>query len=158
MAGAGGQRIDPIGVSSFWMEWGHDQIATFQEVSGIESETEVRELIQSGKDGKIVVIKTQGAAPLKTGKITAKYAAVKDDVIAKWREQVIAGKIEAARKNISIVLYDIRDIEQLRFEFLQAWPSKYSYSNFSAKGNDNVTITVVIEHEGIKVTGYNSGS
>jgi phage tail-like protein len=61
-----------------------------------------------------------------------------------------------ARKNISLILYNLTGEEQLRFNFAKAWPSKRSFSNFSTKSNEPVTVTLTIEHEGVKVTGYNS--
>lgn len=152
----GGTRRDALGANAFWLEFGQDKVASFQEVSGIENETEVRELQQVGRDGKVVVIKTQGAAALKSGKITAKYAAFKGDPCWIWRQQVVVGSVEAARKNISIVLYDTEDREQARYSFLNCWPSKYAFSNLTSKGNDTLTVTLTIEHEGQQIIGYNS--
>jgi len=147
----GGTRVDPIPANSFWLEIGQDKVATFKEVSGLESETEVRELQQSGKGGKAVIIKSQGATTLKPGKVTVKYAAFKDDPILKWRQDVVDGKMEKARKSCSIVLYTVEDKEIMRFNLSNAWPSKYSWSNLSAKSNEALEITVIIEHEGLAV-------
>ncbi|MBN9386629.1 MAG: phage tail protein [Chloroflexi bacterium] len=132
------------------------QVSAIQEVSGLDIETDVAELVQSTKDGKVVTIKTPGATPVKTGKITLKYVAFKDDPILKWRTDVIQGKMATARQNISIVLYNLLYEEEMRFNFKNAWPSKRSFSNFTSKGNDPVTITLTIEHEGVSVAGYNS--
>ncbi len=149
MAGA---RVDPIGASSFYLEVpGYDKVGSFQEISGIESETEVRELVQSTKDGKSVTIKTQGAATLKPGKLTVKYAAFKDDPMLKWRQMVVEGKMNDARKNITLTAYDVLDKAVMKFNFSAAWPSKYAYSSFSAKSNDAVSVTLTIEHEGIEI-------
>jgi len=140
-----------IGASSFVMVWDDTKVASFKEVSGMESETEVRELMQSTKDGKVVIIKSQGATPLKPGKITAKYAAFKEDPILKWRQQVVDGKMAEARKNISVVVYDPMDKEVMRLNFLNAWPSKYAWSSLSAKSNEALEVTLTIEHEGMTV-------
>lgn len=143
-------HTDMIGASSFSLSMdGEEKVASFKEVSGIENETEVRELVQSTKDGKLVQTKSQGAAYYKMGKITAKYAAFKGDPILVWRQNVIDGKMEAARKNISIVVYGIDDKEVMRFNFKNAWPSKYAWANLSAKSNEALEITVTIEHEGM---------
>jgi phage tail-like protein len=64
--------------------------------------------------------------------------------------------MKEARKNISLILYDLEYKEEMRFNFSNAWPSKRAFSNFTAKGNDPVTITLTIEHEGVSVKGYNS--
>lgn len=152
----GGNRVDPIGSNSFWLEFGNQRVASFQEISGLEDETEVREISLSGKNGKEVGNKTQGAAALKTGKITAKYAALKNDPVWTWRQEVVTGQVQKARRNISIVLYTIGDIEAMRFSFLNCWPSKYAFSTLSAKSNETLTVTVTIEHEGKVIAGYNS--
>lgn len=150
-----GNRITPWGSNSFWLEMGREQVASFQEVTGLEDETEVRELQQSGQKGQVIIIKTQGASPLKAGTVTAKYAAFKDDPIRKWRDQVIAGKTEDAKKDISIVIYDIENAEVARFNFANAWPFKLAYSSLSSKSNEPITVTVSIAHEGMRVAGYN---
>jgi phage tail-like protein len=151
--GPGGTRVDPLPANSFWLEMGkdHEKVTTFQEVSGLESETEVRELLQSGQNGKAVIIKSQGAQTLKPGKITAKYAAFKGDPILKWRQKVVDGKMNDARVDCSIVVYSVEDEEILRFNLKNCWPSKYAWSSLSAKSNEPLQITVTIEHEGLEV-------
>jgi len=149
-------KQDPLISNRFFLDLGGVEVSAIQEVSGLDIETDVAELTQMGKDGKVVVIKTPGATPVKGGKLTLKYVAFKDDPVLKWRTDVIQGKMADARKNISIVLYDLEYKEEMRFNFSNAWPSKRSFSNFTSKGNDPVTITVTIEHEGVSVTGYNS--
>lgn len=140
-----------LNASSFVLIMDDNKVASFQEVSGMESETDVIELMQSTKDGKKVIIKSQGATTLKAGKITAKYAAFKDDQVLKWRQDVIDGNMAKARRNCSIVVYSADDKEVFRFNLLNAWPSKYSWSSLSAKSNEPLQITVVIEHEQLTI-------
>jgi phage tail-like protein len=149
--------LDPIVANRFYLDLGKEQVDTLMEVSGLEDESDVVETTQVTKAGKILVRKIQGAQPLKTAKLTLKYAAFKDDPIKKWYDSVVNQKIKDARLNISLVLYEIgKDAATLTFSFKNAWPSKYSFSQFSAKGNDAVTITVTIEHSGMDVKGYNA--
>ncbi len=140
-----------IGASSFVLTWNDEKVASFKEVSGLENETEVRELQQSTKGGKVIIIKSQGATPVKPGKLTAKYAAFKDDPILKWRQEVVDGKMEKARRNISVVVYGMDDKEVMRWNALNAWPSKYAWSTLSAKSNEALEVTVTIEHEGLSL-------
>jgi phage tail-like protein len=150
-------RYDPIVASRFYLDLGGNTVATLSEVSGLEDETDVVETQQSTKEGKVVIIKSQGATPLKAGKLTVKYAALKDDPIKTWFDKVINQKIQEARTNISIVLYETgTNAASLTFNFKNAWPSKYSYGSFTAKSNDTIMVTVTIEHEGMDVKGYNS--
>lgn len=149
-------KQDPLISNRFYLDLGGVTVTSISEVSGLDIETDVAELTQSTKDGKVVVIKTPGATPVKGGKITLKYVAFKDDPVLAWRTDVIQGKMASARKNISLILYDLEYSETMRFNFSNAWPSKRSFSNFTSKGNDPVSITLTIEHEGVSVTGYNS--
>jgi phage tail-like protein len=150
-------KLSPLLANRFFLDLGGGAgLAAIQEVSGLDAETEVRELMQSTKDGKTIIIKTQGATPVKTGKLTLKYVTFKSDPTAAWREQVTAGKMQAARKNISLILYDLEGVEAVRFNFKNSWPSKRVFSSFSSKSNEPVTVTLTIDHEGVDIKGYNS--
>lgn len=131
--------------NSFHLEMDGETVATFKEVDGIESETDVAELVQAGPGGKLFKIKTQGGQSFKMGKVTAKYATFEGDKILDWVKDIQAGKM--TRKNISIVIFTHDDTEAARFVFHNAWPSKYSWSGVSATGNEPIVATVVFEHE-----------
>jgi phage tail-like protein len=88
---------------------------------------------------------------LKAGRITGKYAAFKDDPILKWRQEVVDGHMDTARRNVSIVVYGVDKKEVMRFNLRNAWPSKYSWSSVGAKSNEALEVTVVIEHDGMTV-------
>ncbi len=149
-----GKRVDPIIANRFYLDLGKDGVSV-QEVGGIDFETEMGELQQSSKSGRVAYIKTPGANPLKMGKITVKYAAYKGDPMEPWRNDVIAGKMEKVRKDISLVLYDHEAKEVLRFNFKNAWPSKRAFSSLTSKGNDPLAVTITLDHEGVTVKGYN---
>ncbi len=148
MPGGAGTRVDPIVSNAFYLEIpGYDQVGSFQEISGLDSETDVSELWQSTKGGKVVVIKTQGQNLNKPGKLTVKYAAFKGDPLLKWRKEVTDGKMTEARKNCTLISYTVDDAASLKFNFTNCWPSKYSYSTLSTKSTDPVSVTVTIEFE-----------
>jgi phage tail-like protein len=150
-----GLKTEPIIANRFELDLGFDKLGSLQEVSGLEDETEVVELQQVAKGGKVLLIKTQGAMPLKLGTLTVKYAAFKDDPLKKWFDDIVNGKVKENRKSISIHLLDFDAKPLLSFNFQEAWPTKYSFGGFTAKGNDPVSVTVTIQHEGMKVKGYN---
>ncbi len=147
---------EPIIANKFYFAIdGVNSGASLQEVSGLDDESDVTELQQVGKDGKLVVWKVQGANRLKPGKLTVKYAAYKGDKFRAWRDEIIQGK--TARKNCTLTVYDIKgEKTEMEIDFTDVWPSKYSMSTFSAKGNDPVAITVTLEHTGMKIKGYNA--
>jgi len=148
---ADGHTHELIGASSFALIMDQAAVASFKEVGGLEMETEVRETMQSTADGKVVIIKSQGATPLKPGKLTAKYAAFKGDPLLAWRQKVIDGKMSDARKDISVAIFGVDNVEVMRFNFHNAWPSKYAWSTLTAKSNEPLEITVTIEHEGMSL-------
>jgi phage tail-like protein len=147
--------FDPIVSNHFYLNLNGHKIDTLQEVSGIEDETDVVEVNQITKSGKFVIVKTSGAMPLKAGKLTLKYAAFKEDPIKKWYDVAVNSKIQDARTNISLVLYDLENKTVMEFTFSNAWVSKYSFGSLSANGNDPLAVTVTIEHTGMGVKGYN---
>jgi len=143
--------------NSFTLKWGgglDDKVASISEVSGLEEETDVQELVQSTKDGKVIVYKVPGANPIKMGKITIKYAAFSGDPLWKWRADVAQGKME--RKDVTIELHTQDNKKAKDWTFANCWPSKFSFGSLSAKSNDPLMVTVTMEHEGIKIKGYNA--
>jgi len=146
---------DDIVANRFFLEFGGHQVSTLQEVSGLEDESDVLETDQMLAGGKYLNKKELGAMPLKGGKLTLKYPAIKDDPIKKWYDLVVNQKMSEARTNLTLTLYDLLGAPTLAFDFSSAWPSKYSYSSFTVKSNDAVSITVTIEHTGMTVKGYN---
>jgi phage tail-like protein len=149
-------NYDAVVSNRFYLDLNGHKIDVLQEVSGIEDESDVLELQQATKSGKVVIVKSLGAMPVKGGKLTLKYAAFKEDPIKAWYDMVVNQKINDARTNISLVLYDLESKPTFTFEFANAWPSKYSFGSLTSKGNDPLAVTVTIEHTGMNVTGYNA--
>jgi phage tail-like protein len=136
--------------NSFALEIDSVALARFTEVSGLENESEVREVTQSTKDGKVIIIKSLGATTQKPGKVTLKTKSKAGaEALWKWRQEVIDGKMANARRNGSIIIYDSEAKELARWNFLNGWPSKMSLGSLSATSNDPVDIEITIDHEGI---------
>jgi phage tail-like protein len=152
----GSAVFDPIVSNRFYLEFGGHQVSTLTEVSGIEDESDVVETNQVAEKGKFVIVKALGAMPLKSGKLTLKYPAIKEDPVKKWYDTIVNQKVADARTNVSLVLYDYANAPVLTFEFNQAWPSKYSFSSLTAKSSDALSVTVTIEHTGMNIKGYNA--
>ncbi len=153
-----GMTGEPIISNRFYMVIpGMDTVGSLQEVSGLEDESEVAELQQIAKGGKVVQLKTLGANPLKAGTLTVKYATYKEDAGKKWYDMVVANKVKDIRKTVSIDLYEAgKDAPILTFSFDNAWPTKYAFGSFTSKSSDAVAVTLTIQHEGMSVKGYNA--
>lgn len=141
-------RIDPYIVNKFSLKIdGYGDIGSVQEVSGVSTESEVVELLQSTQGGKQVRIKTLGAQRSKSGKMTLKYGAFKGDNLYKWWELVKDGKMNDARKNITVTIHKSDGSVGFSINFTQCFPSSYGLSAFNTKTNEAVSTTVEIEYE-----------
>jgi phage tail-like protein len=140
---------DAIAGYTFKIEIDGQVIAQFKEVSGLSSEVGVIEHRENNLSGKEVIKKLPGQK--KWGDITLKRGKTDNTVIWDWHKLVMEGKIDEARKNGSIVLYDYAGGETSRFNFVNAWPSKASIGSLQAGGTDVLMEEVVLVHEGIEL-------
>lgn len=88
----------------------------------------------------------------KYGNITLKWGITDSLDLFNWRKQVMQGKMGDARRNIAIILHDEEGNPAARWEFREAWPSKYDAPDLNAKGNDVAIETMDIVHEGMERT------
>jgi phage tail-like protein len=130
--------------SQFTLEIDGVELARFQGVGGLSWETEVVEEKISTKDGKVRFLKRPGQT--KYPDVTFKRGLSADGALLKWYKSVLDGKVE--RKSGSIVVYDLAGEEIDRWNFENAWPSKWSASDLDS-GSDAVVIeevTLAVEH------------
>lgn len=139
-----GKRIDPYGGYNFLVEIDGITQAGFQEVSGLESSsdaTDYREGIDPNHMRKLPGLNKYSAITLKRG-ITD------SDELWKWRATVIEGRTE--RRNGSIILLDNTGQEKLRWNFFNAWPSKWTGPALNATSTAVAVETLEITHEEVK--------
>lgn len=86
----------------------------------------------------------------KYGNITLKWGISDSMLLYEWRQKVIDSGAQGQRKNMSIILIDEAGADKCRWDIVQAWPSKYDPSDFSAKGNEVAIETLEVVHEGFK--------
>ena len=136
---------DALTTFSFHVELDGVDIGAFKEASGIESETEIIEYKEATEKGKMIIRKVPGA--MKWSDITLKKRIDASTELWDWRRQVEEGDIDGARRTGSIVLYDSRHDEVARWNFEQAWPSKWKGADLDA-GEDQVAVEeITITHE-----------
>ena len=139
-----GTRVDPYMNFNFLVEIDSITQAGFQECSGLDSTTEAVEYREGGEN--TTVRKLPGKTTYSD--ISLKWGITDSDELWKWRKSVVSGKIE--RKNGSIVLLDAEGNEKVRWNFVNAWPTKWEGPSFDAKANDVAIETLTIAHEGIE--------
>ena len=120
---------DHIGNFNFLVEIEGVSQAAFKNVEGLDSETEIVEY-QDGDD--IILRKRPGRT--KYSNITLKRGYINTTELWDWRKKVIEGKIE--RKSGSVILCADDGSEIMRYNFFEAWPSKWKGFTLDGKGTD----------------------
>ncbi|MEO6527543.1 MAG: phage tail protein [Gemmatimonadaceae bacterium] len=137
---------DPLVSAFFTIDFGGSVKGAFRECTGLGSENEVVEYKASGDKGKFIMKKVPGR--MKWNNITLKRGITDAMDMWDWRKQVEEGKVESARKNGSIVMYNQQNSEIARWNFVQAWPNKLTGPSANATNNEVGIEELEITHEG----------
>ena len=138
---------DPVVSAWFGVEFQGQVVGAFRECTGMGSENEVVEYKASGPKGEYIMKKVPGR--LKWNNITLKRGITDAMDMWKWRKLVEQGKVNEARKNGSIVMFNQEGAEVSRWEFINAWPSKLTGPSANATNNE-----VGIEELELTIEGY----
>jgi phage tail-like protein len=139
-----GQRIDPYRNFNFLVELDGIAQASFTDCTGLGSTTETIETREGGDN--TTVRKLPGKTSYSD--ISLKWGLTDSKDLWNWRQQIIDGNV--VRKNGSIVVFDLSNHSEIaRWNFVNAWPTKWEGPAFNAKGNDIAIDTLVLAHEGI---------
>ncbi len=138
---------DGVAGYTFKIEIDGKEIAQFKEVSGLSAEVQVIEHRENTALGKEIIKKLPGQK--KFGDITLKRGKTHSTTLWEWHKEVQEGKIDAARKGASIVLFDYSQGEIARYNLTNCWPSKVSLGSLQAGSNDVLMEECVLTHEGL---------
>jgi phage tail-like protein len=144
--------IWPLPVFSFQVTWGTQQKIPFQEVSGMDAETQVIEYRHSNSKA-YSTIKMPGIA--KYGNVTFKKGIfVKDNTFWTWYSGITMNTYD--RVSIIIQLLDENQGTTMTWTLLNAWPTKVSGPTLKSDGNEVAIETIEVAHEGLTIA--NGGS
>ena len=87
---------------------------------------------------------------IKYGNITLKWGMTDSMDLYNWRKQVEDGKTDDYRRNMAIILMNEQAEQVGRWQFSDAWPSKYDAPDLNAAGSEIAIETIEIVHEGMK--------
>lgn len=148
MAGeAQDQSIGPMPKFYFSVDIGDQKNLAFQEVKGLESETQLIEY-RAGNSELISNVKMPGFS--KVGNVTLKKGIfVKDSKFADWYMRMSMNHIE--RVPVVIKLLDEKGNPTMVWTLLNAWPTKVSGADLKSDGNEVAIETLEIAHEGLMV-------
>jgi phage tail-like protein len=139
-------EADPLVSAFFTIDFGGSVKGAFRECTGLGSENEVVEYKASGDKGKFIMKKVPGR--MKWNNITLKRGITDAMDMWQWRKQVEEGKVDDARKNGSIVMYNQHNAAIARWDFVQAWPNKLTGPSANATNNEVGIEELEITHEG----------
>ena len=137
---------DPLVSSWFGVEFQGQVVGAFRECSGLGSENEVVEYKASGQKGEFIIKKVPGR--LKWNNITLKRGITDSMDMWKWRALVEQGKIDEARKNGTITMYNQKGDAVAKWNFTNAWASKITGPAGNAGNNEVAIEELEITHEG----------
>jgi phage tail-like protein len=124
-----GERQDPLVGFHYAIDVQGKIRGYFTECSGIGSEHEVIEHKVIDEKSREIVMKVPGR--------------LKWD----WRDEVVQGHVDTARRNGSIIMFDQSLKEVARWNFERAWPVKVSGPSVKADSNEFAIEELVITHE-----------
>ena len=136
----------PLTAIRFEVDWGGGN-ASFSEVSGLNTETDVAEY-RGGADTTLTVRKIPGLmkysnVSLKRGVIAA------DNDFFKWWEKNQQGKHES--RTVTIKLMNEAGEETVSWELERAWPVKVEGPSLNATGSDVAVESIELCHEGVTI-------
>jgi len=139
--------LDPQVVHHFALEVQGIEEATFREATGFESSHDVIEHRETGKGGKQFINKQPGN--LKWADIVLKRGVTGSLDLYSWRQKVVDGNLDEARKSGSVIFYNAKNEAIARFDFVRGWPSKWKGPDVNTTNNAVAIEEITIAHEGL---------
>jgi phage tail-like protein len=145
-----GERNDPYRNFRYRLEIDGITQAGFSEATVPDTTVDVIEYREGNEPNPATVRKLTGLT--KYGNLSLKWGITDSMELYNWHKDVTLGKIESdkLRKNISVIVIDEEGNDKSRWNFVQAWPTKYDAPDLTAKGNDVSIETLEIVHEGME--------
>lgn len=135
---------DPFASFNFKLEVEGITVAGFSEVTGLNQESNVIDY----REGQEPITPRKLPGLNKFGNITLKRGISPDLSVYNWRKTVTDGDIE--RRNASIVLHNEKHEEVVRWNLVNAWPSKYVGPDLKANANEVAIESIELTHEGVE--------
>lgn len=120
--------------------------ARFQEAGGLDATIDTVEYREGGDN--LGTRKLPGQT--KHSNLSLKRGYTDDNQLYKWFEDVMTGRTEKIRRNISVVNLAMDGQEVMRFNLFNAFPVKYTAPSFNAVGSALSIETLEIAYERIE--------
>ena len=140
--------VEPVAGLTFVLEVDGVQMAMFQTCSGVGSTSEVIENKTTAPDGATAVRKIPGR--LKWSNLVLERGLDQSTDLWTWRQQVVDGKLDAARKNGAVVAMGPEGRPLMRWEFVAGWPCGWLVS--ATDDSSGIAVErLEIVHEGLRL-------
>jgi phage tail-like protein len=136
-------RIDPYRNCRFRVEIDGIDQGGFREVTISDSSQDVVEYREGNHPPRMR--KVPGL--IKYGNVTLKWGITDSMALYEWRKAIEDGKTSSSRKNMAVVLMDEAGQEKSRWNFSNAWPTKYDPADLNATANEIAIETLEVAHE-----------
>ncbi|QJD88165.1 phage tail protein [Cohnella herbarum] len=132
------------GAFRFLVELDHMLVAGFSEVQGLESQIEYEEIREGGVNGYVHRL----PKGVRNSSIILRRGLSSSQELWNWYSQSSLGKV--VRKSGSIILYKHDGTELCRWNFFDAYPTKWSGPSLNAATSEVAIETIELVHNGIK--------
>jgi len=129
----------------FYVEIAGIPQAVFTEVSGLQVEMQVHEYQEGGNNGFVHRL----PGPVKVGNITLKRGLTTSNEFFKWCMQVATNSV--SRRHVSVLMYDTMGEPVARWDFLNAYPVKWTGPQFTATSQATAIETLELAHSGFEL-------
>lgn len=129
----------------FYVEIDSNQQAVFTEVGGFQVETDVLEYEEGGNND--FVHRLPGRTKVST--LTLKRGMTCSNYFFNWQAAVASGQV--TRRNVSVVMYDVAGNRLMQWNFINAYPIKWTGPDFAADGAAMAVETLELAHEGMRL-------
>lgn len=138
------KKLEPLMSFRFLIEIEGLTTAHASEVTGLQIETETEPYEEGGVNDFVHQLPKR----TKYQHITLKRGITDRDELWGWYQEVISGKFR--RKSGAIILMDVTGQEKWRWNFLKAYPVKWTGPDLKADSNSVAFETIELVHNGIK--------
>ena len=140
-------NIWPLPKFYFTVQLGHDQTVNFQEVDGLESETQIIEY-RHGNSPIFYPIKMPGLG--RVGNVTLRKGIfVNDQKFWDWYNEIKMNTIK--RRTIVINLLDEKAAPKMTWTLNNAWPTKLTGTDLKSEGNEVAVESLELAYETLEI-------
>jgi len=119
--------------------------AVFTEVTGLALEVATEDVEEGGRNDFVHRIPGR----CKVSNIVLKRGMTKSNDFLKWHLDVAQGKLKP--RSLSIIVYNVDGSESMRWNFINAYPVKWTGPQFKASDNGAAIETLELAHEGFNL-------